>query len=52
MPRITALNASDIMTCSVVINIDQKHRVLLAHSPLCRNRKKSQNTGCLVRALR
>jgi hypothetical protein len=44
MPRITALIASDIMTWSVMIDIDRKSRALLAYSPLCRNRKNSQRS--------
>jgi hypothetical protein len=36
------------MTCSVVINIDRKRRVLLAYSLLCRNAKntKTQVASC------
>src|ERR1700712_5888415 len=51
MPRITALTASDIMIWSVPIEIRQKSRVLLAYSNPSRNRKKTANTGCLMRRL-
>jgi hypothetical protein len=52
MPRITARTASDIMIWSVPIEIRQKSRVLLAYSNPSRNRKKTANTGCLMRWLR
>jgi hypothetical protein len=48
MPRITALNVSDIMMWSI---FDCKIRALLAYSPFCCNRKKTPNTGCLARLL-
>jgi hypothetical protein len=40
------------MIWSVPIEIRQKSRVLLAYSNPSRNRKKTANTGCLMRRLR
>jgi len=39
------------MIWSVPIEIRQKSRVLLAYSNPSRNRKKTANTGCLMRRL-
>jgi len=39
------------MIWSVPIEFRQKSRVLLAYSNPSRNRKKTANTGCLVRRL-